>query len=108
MERWNNLDRYQKGVLILSVVMLIVFSVLYLIYKGSFLEWFGGALFCIIAVVTILFADELFYIRMSFRVENINDVEPSDLEIARRYIGWTLEPIIALAIFLMGLPGYTF
>ena len=108
MERWKNLNGFQKVVLILSILMLLVFSVLYLIHKGSFLEWFGGALFCVITIVSILFADELFYIRMSFRVENINDVEPSDLEIAGRYIGWTLEPIMALAIFLMGLLGYTF
>ena len=31
------------------------------------------------------------------------DIEPSDWEISSRYIGWTLEPIFAFIIFILGL-----
>ena len=103
MERWKNLNGFQKVVLILSIVMLLVFSVLYLIHKGSFLEWFGGALFCVITIVSILFADELFRLRLVLRVQDVDLIEPSDWEIASRYIAWVLMTIMAFVVYMMGL-----
>ena len=60
MERWNNLGRYQKVVLILSIVMALGFSIAYLIYKGNAFAYFGALALCIWNVIAILFADELF------------------------------------------------
>lgn len=74
-----------------------------LIHKGYWLGWFGAMFICLINVVSILFADELFRFNMAFRVWNVEDLEPSDLEIAGRYIGWTTIPILALNVFIRGL-----
>ena len=58
---------------------------------------------CVIAAVSILFADELFRWKMSFRVRDAYDAEPSDWEIAARYISWTVMPILISILFLKGL-----
>ncbi len=74
-----------------------------LTHKGQWLPWFLGVLICIATAISILFADELFRFRLSFRVDDAYGVEPSDWEIASRYLSWTLMPILALVIFVMGL-----
>ena len=50
-----------------------------------------------------LFADELFRWDLSFRVRDVEQAEPSDWEIASRYIGWTFCILMALLIFIKGL-----
>ena len=70
-----------------------------LTHKGSWLAWFLGIVLCGAAVVSILFADELFHFRLSFRIQNAEAAEPSDWEMAMRYLSWTVLPIGALAIF---------
>ena len=74
-----------------------------LTHKGIWFVWFIGLVMCVISAVSILFADELFRWNLSFRVRYAYDAEPSDWEISSRYIGWTLEPILILIIFIVGL-----
>ena len=74
-----------------------------LTHKGTGIAWFGATFICILNAITILFADELFQISMSFRIRYTDDVEPSELEIAGRYISWTAVMIAALVIFIIGL-----
>lgn len=74
-----------------------------LTHKGIWLVWFTSLVMCVISAVSILFADELFRWNLAFRVRDAYDAEPSDWEIATRYIGWTLEPILILIIFIVGL-----
>ena len=74
-----------------------------LTHKGIWLVWFTGLVMCVISAVSILFADELFRWNLAFRVRDAYDAEPSDWEISSRYIGWTLEPILILIIFMTGL-----
>lgn len=71
--------------------------------KGHWIAWAASVFVSVITAVTIVFADDLFYHRMSFRVANPHDMEPSDLEIAGRYVEWTLLPIMALAVYIVGL-----
>ena len=51
----------------------------------------------------MLFADELFRWNASFLVRNAEEAKPSDWEIAGRYITWTVLPIGALVLFILGL-----
>ena len=74
-----------------------------LTHKGSYTPWFLGVVLCVMTAVSILFADELFRWSMSFRIRNADRAEPSDLEIASRYIAWVLIPIAALLVFYLGL-----
>jgi hypothetical protein len=74
-----------------------------LTHKGSWGIWFCGVLLCVMTAVSILFADELFRWNLMFRVRDAWDVEPSDWEVSRRYIGWIVMPIITLIVFIMGL-----
>lgn len=71
--------------------------------KAQWVYWFGGLLLCGATAALILFADELFRLNLVFRVQNVEDVEPSDWELASRYVPWTILPIMALVLYLTGL-----
>ena len=72
-------------------------------HKGKWYVWFAAVFICVLNAVSILFADELFRWNLAFQIRNADHAEPSDLEIAGRYIGWTVISIMALVIFIMGL-----
>ena len=74
-----------------------------LTHKGVWFAWFAGAVISVICTVSILFADELFRWNLVFRVRDVDLVEPSDWEIASRYIGWTMMTVMAFAVYIMGL-----
>ena len=74
-----------------------------LTHKGVGFAWFGAAFICLINAISILFADELFRWRLSFRVWNADNLEPSDWEVASRYISWTALCVMALVLFVIGL-----
>lgn len=74
-----------------------------LTHKGTWPAWFGGVFVCVLNALSILFADELFRLNLSFRIRNADDAEPSDWEMTGRYIGWTVVPVMAFVVFIMGL-----
>lgn len=74
-----------------------------LTHKGVGFAWFGAVFISLINMISILFADELFRWHLSFRVWNADHLEPSDWEVAGRYISWTAMAIMALVIFVIGL-----
>ena len=49
-----------------------------LTHKGQWLFYIMGVFLAIVVAVSILFADELFYLSICFRVENAETAEPSD------------------------------
>ena len=51
----------------------------------------------------MLFADELFRWNLAFQIRNVDHAEPSEWEIASRYLGWTVLTIMALVLYIMGL-----
>ncbi len=71
--------------------------------KGYWLGWFGAVLISIFNAISILFADELFRFHLSFRVADAYGAEPSDWEIAGRYISWTLLTVTILVLYVVGL-----
>lgn len=74
-----------------------------LTHKGEGMAWLAGVVMCIVNAVTLLFADELFYWKMSFLVRNAQGAEPSDWELGQRFIGWAALGILALVVFVLGL-----
>ena len=74
-----------------------------LAHKGNMGAWAIGILFCLLAALEVLFADELFRLRMSFRIQNAERAEPSDWELLSRHIAWAVLLIAALVIFILGL-----
>lgn len=74
-----------------------------LTHKGEGVAWFGAVFISILNVVSILFADELFRFNLSFRVRDAYNAEPSEWEVAGRYIGWTVITIMVLVIYIIGL-----
>lgn len=71
--------------------------------KGSWHGWFGGVFLSLLTAVLILFADELFRWNLSFQIRDVGRVEPSEWEMAGRYISWTVIPVMALVLYIMGL-----
>lgn len=74
-----------------------------LTHKGDWAGWILGMLLCIETAVSILFADELFRFGLSFQIRNVEAAEPSDWEIFSRYATWTVIPVVAAVVFLIGL-----
>ena len=71
--------------------------------KGQWGIWFLCLLFSGITAISILFADELFRLRLSFRVADPYGLEPSDWEIFGRYISWTVLTGMILVCYILGL-----
>ena len=74
-----------------------------LTHKGEGMAWLAGVVICIVNAVTLLFADELFYWKMSFLVRNAQGAEPSDWALGQRFISWATLGILALVVFVLGL-----
>lgn len=74
-----------------------------LTHRGQWFFYIMGVFLAIVVAVSILFADELFYLSICFRVENAETAEPSDWHIATRSLGWLFLTIMTGVIFLMGL-----
>lgn len=74
-----------------------------LTHKGEGLVWFGAVLICLLNALSILFADELFRWNLSLQIRNADEAEPSDFEMAGRYVSWTALTIAALVVFMIGL-----
>lgn len=74
-----------------------------LISKGDWQFWFYGLIVSIVTAVSILFADELFRWDLRFTIRDADRAEPSDWELGRRYISWTVCSVAALVIYIIGL-----
>ena len=74
-----------------------------LTHKGEWFVWFEAVFICGFNALSILYADELFRWNLAFRIRNVDQAEPSDWEMAGRYIFWTVMTIMALVLFIMGL-----
>ena len=74
-----------------------------IVHRGDWQFWFMGTLAALGCILLILFADELFRFNLSFQIRNADWAEPSEWEIATRYIGWTLLAFVAVASYCMGL-----
>lgn len=72
-------------------------------HKGTWAAWFGAVFVCVLNAGLMLFADELFRWNLKFRIRDIEYAEPSDWEIAGRYVGWTALAVMALILFVTGL-----
>lgn len=71
--------------------------------RGQWPAWFVGLFVSLITAVSILFADELFRFQLSFRVQDAENAEPSDWELASRRIGWILMTLVTFALYMRGL-----
>ncbi len=74
-----------------------------LTHKGDWVAWFCGVLCSLLTAASILFADELFYLSICFRVENAETAEPSDWHIASRCISWAILTILIFGLYMKGL-----
>lgn len=74
-----------------------------LTHKGDWSLFVGGVVACVLNAAAILYADEIFRWNLAFQIRNPERAEPSDWEIAGRYIAYTVLLIVALMCFVMGL-----
>lgn len=72
-------------------------------HKGHWAFWFMGLFASASTVVSILFADQLFRWQLRYQIRNADLAEPSEWEIASRYIGWTIMVAAVFVCYMMGL-----
>ena len=71
--------------------------------KGNWVIWFLGVFLSIVTAVLVLFPDELFRWKLSLRISNAYEAEPSDLELTGRYISWMILSVLTLITYIVGL-----
>lgn len=71
--------------------------------KGHWGFYLIAGMFSVVIVISILFADEVFRWGLRYQIRNPELAEPSDWEIASRYIGWTALTVAVLVVYIMGL-----
>ena len=77
------------AIILLLILLQIGIMVLTFTYLGNYSTYMNGvmSLLSFITAIYILFADEIFRWNLSLQIRNADQAEPSDLEIAGRYIG---------------------
>lgn len=78
-----------------------------LTHKGTWIIWWPCFFLSVVVIASILFADELFRWGMSFRVQDVDAIQPLDWEITRRYIGWIISFISIWVLLAKGLHYYS-
>ena len=74
-----------------------------LTHKGNWTAWLGALIISIFNAFSILYADEIFRWNLAFQIRDTDGAEPSDWEIAGRYVSWIILILVALIIYTMGL-----
>ena len=74
--------------------------------RGHAYGFLCGALLNLATALVILYADEQFRFSLRFRIENVEDAEPSDWELTSRWISWFVFTIMALVIYIIGLNNF--
>ena len=65
--------------------------------------WFLSVRLSAVTAVLVLFPEELFRWKMSFRISNAYEAEPSDWELMGRHISWFLMTVFAFILYIIGL-----
>lgn len=73
-----------------------------IILRGNWEFYWFGLLITALNAVTVIWEDKLFRFHMSFRVRDVERVEPSDWELTSRWLSWVSMTLIALFVFCMG------
>lgn len=71
--------------------------------KGEWSAYFACLFLSVVTAASILFADEIFRWNLSFQIRHVDHAEPSEWEIASRYIGWTVMALAVLVLYILGL-----
>ena len=71
--------------------------------KGEWGAWFGAGILSVLIAFSVLYADEIFRWNLAFQIRNVDYAEPSEWEIAGRYVSWTVMTGMTLYIYIMGL-----
>ena len=74
-----------------------------LTHKGTWLAWLGTVFLSALTAISVLYADELFHWDLSFQIQNAETALPSEWELMKRYLGWTVLTIMVLGLYIVGL-----
>lgn len=74
-----------------------------LVRRGAEVVWWLATLLALVGVAEVLYADDLFRWRLSWRIKDPEEAEPSEWELAGRSIGAVLITGMVLAMYCWGL-----
>lgn len=74
-----------------------------LVHKGTWWVWFGGVFLSLLTGFSVVYTQDLFRWQLRFLIRDPDRAEPSDWEITRWHIGWTISVAAVLFLFLLGL-----
>lgn len=103
--RWTKLNPGQKTVCILQVVLVGIFGAVYAVRQVESPGLPIGCILCIVNVISVLYADEMFRWKIRGRVAEPEKAVPSKTELGSRWVGWFLCTALSTALFVLGLTG---
>lgn len=74
-----------------------------LLHKGSWMVYFGSLGISLLTAGLILFADEIFRWNLRLRIRHAETAEPSEWELAGRWLAWIALTISVTALYVTGL-----
>ncbi len=103
--KWTSMKLGQKILCVLQVALVGIFGVAYTVRQVESPGLSIGCILCIVNVVSILYADEMFRWKIRSRVAEPEKAIPSKTELASRWVGWILCTAVSILLFLFGLTG---
>lgn len=72
-------------------------------HKGQWGSWLLAVILSVVTAVSMVYAEEIFYLQLSFRIENAWEAQPTDWTKLQWNIGWTLCGCCVLLLYIVGL-----
>lgn len=72
-------------------------------HRGAWIAWLLALVIAGFILLSMLRADDIFRWRLSFRINNPWNTEPSDWELLQRNLGWTAGTVAVLILCIFGL-----
>ena len=104
-QKWLKLNLGKKGICLLQAVLIIAAVILYMALQGSVKVLICGICLCLVNVISVLYAEEMFQHKIRKKVADPKNAIPSPMELFSRWVSWVLCTALSVGLFILGLTG---
>ncbi len=104
-QKWLKLNPGKKTVCLLQAVLTVAAIILYIALQGNVNVLICGVFLCLVTVVSVLYAEEMFQHKIRRKVADPKTAIPSPMELFSRWVSWILCTALSVGLFILGLTG---
>ncbi len=104
-QKWLKLNPGKKVVCLLQAVLIVAAIILYIALQGSVNVLICGVFLCLVTIVSVLYAEEMFQHKIRKKVADPKNAIPSPMELFSRWVSWILCTALSVGLFILGLTG---